>query len=84
MKQKIVVTLIMSIFVLVNQDIVHAAASHPVTGESLSDNQTFTYRLLDEVPTLDPQYSPGFSFWGTACVMRSTRRIAAGEPVAGS
>ncbi|MEO0911674.1 MAG: peptide ABC transporter substrate-binding protein [Pseudomonadota bacterium] len=31
------------------------AAEHPVTGEKLSDNQTFTYRVLDEFPTLDPQ-----------------------------
>ncbi len=31
------------------------AAEHPVTGEALSDNQTFTYRVLDEFPTLDPQ-----------------------------
>ncbi len=64
MKQKFVVTLIMSIFVLTNWDIVHAVTSHPVTGESLSDNQTFTYRLLDEVPTLDPQLnqdSEGFN-----------------------
>ena len=32
-----------------------AAGTHPVTGEALSDNQTFTYRLLDQFPTLDPQ-----------------------------
>ena len=32
-----------------------AAGTHPVTGETLSDNQTFTYRLLDQFPTLDPQ-----------------------------
>ena len=32
-----------------------AAGTHPVTGEKLSDNQTFTYRLLDQFPTLDPQ-----------------------------
>ncbi len=64
MKQKTVVALVLSIFVLANQGIVHAATSHPVTGESLSDNQTFTYRLLDEVPTLDPQLnqdSEGFN-----------------------
>ena len=64
MKQNIVVTLILPILVLANQDFVHAATSHPVTGESLSDNQTFTYRLLDEVPTLDPQLnqdSEGFN-----------------------
>ena len=34
---------------------VEAAGTHPVTGEALSDNQTFTYRLLDQFPTLDPQ-----------------------------
>ena len=32
-----------------------AAGTHPVTGEALSDNQTFSYRLLDQFPTLDPQ-----------------------------
>ena len=34
---------------------VQAAGIHPVTGEQLSDDQTFTYRLLDQFPTLDPQ-----------------------------
>ena len=34
---------------------VQGAGIHPVTGENLSDNQTFTYRLLDQFPTLDPQ-----------------------------
>ena len=32
-----------------------AAGTHPATGEALSDDQTFTYRLLDQFPTLDPQ-----------------------------
>ena len=32
-----------------------AAGVHPETGERLSDNQAFTYRLLDQFPTLDPQ-----------------------------
>lgn len=32
-----------------------AAGTHPVTGEKLADNQTFTYRILDDFPTLDPQ-----------------------------
>ncbi|WP_068109655.1 peptide ABC transporter substrate-binding protein [Tropicimonas marinistellae] len=32
-----------------------AEGTHPVTGEALSDNQTFSYRLLDQFPTLDPQ-----------------------------
>ena len=32
-----------------------AAGTHPVTGEKLSDNQTYTWRLLDEITSLDPQ-----------------------------
>ena len=32
-----------------------AQATHPVTGEELAAEQTFTYRLLDQFPTLDPQ-----------------------------
>ena len=28
---------------------------HPQTGEPLAEEQTFTYRLLDQFPTLDPQ-----------------------------
>ena len=32
-----------------------SAGLHPVTGEALADDQTFTYRLLDQFPTLDPQ-----------------------------
>ncbi len=31
-----------------------AAGVHPVTGEALADIQTFTYRDLDDVPTIDP------------------------------
>ena len=38
-----------------------AAGSHPVTGEALSDDQTFTYRLLDQFPTLDPQLNQDVS-----------------------
>ncbi len=30
-------------------------ATHPATGDTLSDNQTFTYRLAAQFPTLDPQ-----------------------------
>ncbi len=29
-------------------------ATHPETGEALSENQTFSWRFLDENPTLDP------------------------------
>ncbi|WP_425439425.1 peptide ABC transporter substrate-binding protein [Poseidonocella sedimentorum] len=32
-----------------------AAGTHPVTGEALADDQTFTYRVLDEHSSLDPQ-----------------------------
>jgi oligopeptide transport system substrate-binding protein len=32
-----------------------AQATHPETGEALAEEQTFTYRLLDQFPTLDPQ-----------------------------
>ncbi len=32
-----------------------AQAAHPETGEPLAENQTFTYRVLDELSSLDPQ-----------------------------
>ena len=32
-----------------------AGHSHPVTGEKLAEDQTFTYRLLDDIPSFDPQ-----------------------------
>ena len=32
-----------------------ATGTHPLTGEALAEDQTFTYRLLDQFPTLDPQ-----------------------------
>ena len=32
-----------------------AAGTHPVTGETLADDQTFTYRVLDEHSSVDPQ-----------------------------
>ena len=38
-----------------------AAGTHPATGEALSDNQSFTYRLLDQFPTLDPQLNEDVS-----------------------
>ncbi|WP_010139334.1 peptide ABC transporter substrate-binding protein [Oceanicola sp. S124] len=31
------------------------AATHPVTGQELAADQTFTYRLLDDVSSFDPQ-----------------------------
>ena len=32
-----------------------AAGTHPTTGEALADDQTFTYRVLDEHSSVDPQ-----------------------------
>ncbi|MCK4860368.1 MAG: oligopeptide ABC transporter substrate-binding protein OppA, partial [Rhodobacteraceae bacterium] len=32
-----------------------AAGTHPTTGEALADDQTFTYSMLDEMSSLDPQ-----------------------------
>jgi len=45
------------VFVLVTfaASSVLAAGTHPVTGEALADDQTFTYSLLDEFTTADPQ-----------------------------
>lgn len=34
---------------------------HPETGEKLAEDQTFTYRLLDGIPTLDPQLNEDVS-----------------------
>ena len=31
-----------------------AAGTHPTTGEALADDQTFTYRILDEHTSVDP------------------------------
>ncbi|MXX91743.1 MAG: peptide ABC transporter substrate-binding protein [Boseongicola sp. SB0677_bin_26] len=33
----------------------HAAGTHPVTGEALAEHQVFTYRVLDEHSSVDPQ-----------------------------
>lgn len=33
----------------------HAAGTHPVTGETLAEDQSLTYRLGDGIKTLDPQ-----------------------------
>jgi oligopeptide transport system substrate-binding protein len=33
----------------------YAAGTHPETGEALADDQTFTYRVLDEHSSVDPQ-----------------------------
>ena len=38
-----------------------SADAHPVTGEALSADQTFAYRLLDQFPTLDPQLNQDVS-----------------------
>lgn len=64
MKLKSVTALMFTAIVLAWTTPVLAAEFHPVTGEQLSENQTFTYWLLDEFPTLDPQLNEetaGFS-----------------------
>ena len=33
----------------------HAAGTHPVTGKALAERQVFTYRVLDEHSSVDPQ-----------------------------
>ena len=38
-----------------------AAGTHPATGETLARDQGFTYRLLDQFPTLDPQLNEDVS-----------------------
>ncbi|WP_138465104.1 peptide ABC transporter substrate-binding protein [Poseidonocella sp. HB161398] len=38
-----------------------AFAADPQPGETLADSQTFAYRLLDEVPTMDPQLNEDVS-----------------------
>jgi len=40
---------------------VYAQATHPVTGEALAADQTFTYRILDEFPSFDPQLAEDVS-----------------------
>ncbi|TDQ67431.1 oligopeptide transport system substrate-binding protein [Maritalea mobilis] len=39
----------------------YADKMHPETGEKLAEDQTFTYRLLDGIPTLDPQLNEDVS-----------------------
>ena len=36
------------------------AKNHPITGEPLADDQTYTYRLLDELESLDPQINESY------------------------
>jgi oligopeptide transport system substrate-binding protein len=33
----------------------YSAGNHPVTGEPLAEDQTFTYMVLDKFPSIDPQ-----------------------------
>ncbi|MCI2400552.1 peptide ABC transporter substrate-binding protein [Aliiroseovarius subalbicans] len=46
-------TLMASAFAMASP--VLAAGTHPETGEALADDQTFTYRVLDEHTSVDPQ-----------------------------
>ena len=49
------ILLSMSAAMIVAANLQPSFAASPMAGEVLSENQTFTYRLLDQFPTLDPQ-----------------------------
>ncbi|WP_172295506.1 peptide ABC transporter substrate-binding protein [Pseudoruegeria sp. HB172150] len=55
MKQmtKLMLTTVLSASVMTGASF--AAGTHPTTGEPLADDQTFTYRVLDEHSSVDPQ-----------------------------
>ena len=44
-----------SAFVLLSGIAANAQATHPETGEALAEVQSFTYRVLDEHSSVDPQ-----------------------------
>lgn len=44
-----------TILTLALSSAVWAQETHPVTGETLAEDQTFQYRLLDQFPSIDPQ-----------------------------
>jgi oligopeptide transport system substrate-binding protein len=53
MKRRILLSMSAAMIIVANLQPSFAAS--PMAGETLSQNQTFTYRLLDQFPTLDPQ-----------------------------
>ena len=55
MKQHTVIAAI--VFTLIVAFSTNSNAANPIlkNGQELAEIQTFTYRLLDEIPTLDPQ-----------------------------
>lgn len=55
MKQHTIISTIVFTLIAISSTISHAANSILENGQELADVQTFTYRLLDEIPTLDPQ-----------------------------
>ncbi len=54
MKLKSILTTTVAICAI-SAGVAFAEGTHPVTSEKLAANQTYTYRDLDNVPTLDPQ-----------------------------
>jgi oligopeptide transport system substrate-binding protein len=44
-----------ALIALAGQAMADAHATHPVTGVALASDQSFTYRVLDDYPSLDPQ-----------------------------
>ncbi len=55
MKQHTIISTIVFTLIAILSTISHAANPILENGQELADVQTFTYRLLDEIPTLDPQ-----------------------------
>ena len=55
MKQHTIISTIVFTLIAISSTISHAANPILENGQELADVQTFTYRLLDEIPTLDPQ-----------------------------
>ncbi|MBE9637516.1 peptide ABC transporter substrate-binding protein [Salipiger mangrovisoli] len=52
---RLTMTALLSSTMLVAGITAATAATHPETGEELAADQTFTYRLLDDISSLDPQ-----------------------------
>ncbi|SMY06646.1 peptide ABC transporter substrate-binding protein [Flavimaricola marinus] len=44
-----------ALIALAGQAMADAHATHPVTGQALASDQSFTYRVLDDYPSIDPQ-----------------------------
>ncbi|WP_179378763.1 peptide ABC transporter substrate-binding protein [Jannaschia marina] len=54
MKRRTVLSFTTATFVALSTQTALGQETHPETGETLAENQVFSYRLLDQFPTLDP------------------------------